>query len=284
MNISYFLSQRGKPFWAVIGSLFIAIVGVGDYLSGYELSTSLFYLGPIALVTWYGDIKLGFAACLASAIVWFIADKASGHAYTNSAFPIWNALIRIGFFIIVTLLLEAQKKSHATVLEMARTDYLTGTTNARYFTELAQKEIDRARRYAHPLTLAYIDLDNFKSVNDRRGHTAGDLLLREVAAQIRRNMRSVDIVARLGGDEFALLLPETGERAARAAVAKIQHMLSQTMLQNEWPVTCSIGVVTYLEAPATLDEMVKVADNLMLVVKSSGKDGVNYSVYPLRSG
>ncbi|HTC77354.1 MAG TPA: diguanylate cyclase, partial [Terriglobales bacterium] len=93
--------------------------------------------------------------------------------------------------------------------ELSRSDPLTGLPNRRAFYEVALAEADRARRYRHPLSLAYLDVDNFKQVNDDYGHDAGDELLVRVAEVLRRNLRNNDIVARLGGDEFAMLLPET---------------------------------------------------------------------------
>ena len=200
--------------------------------------------------------------------------------FLSSVEMFWNSLARFGFFAVVTLLLAAQRRAHAEVLDMARTDFLTGVTSQRYFYELAQIEIDRSRRYRHPVTLAYIDLDNFKDVNDRLGHVTGDALLRVVAGHIRRNTRSVDVVARIGGDEFVLLLPETGVQPAQAAVSKIMSILTQAMRQNEWPVSFSIGVVTFLELPPALEEMLDMADSLMRSVKADSKNGVRFSVYP----
>ncbi len=258
----------------------ILLVGALDYLSGYEFSTAFFYLGPVALVAWYAGRGLGLTASVVSAITWLVADSASGHVYSSPVFLLWSSLVRFVFFAVVTLLLVAQRQAHAEVLGMARTDFLTGVTNQRYFYELAQIEIDRSRRYRHPITLAYIDLDNFKDANDRLGHVTGDALLRVVAGHIRRNTRSVDVVARIGGDEFVLLLPETGVQPAQAAVSKIMSILTQAMRQNEWPVSFSIGVVTFLELPPALEEMLDMADSLMRSVKADSKNGVRFSVYP----
>ena len=110
---------------------------------------------------------------------------------------------------------------------MARIDFLTGVLNSRAFYQIATAEIQRSGRYGHPLTLAYIDLDNFKTVNDEFGHSTGDELLKTVARTFSDNLRSSDYVARLGGDEFAILMTETSAQAALNVVARIQVLLEE---------------------------------------------------------
>ena len=162
---------------------------------------------------------------------------------------------------------------------MARIDYLTGAGNSRFLYNLVQLEIDRLQRYQHPLTLAYIDLDNFKTVNDRLGHAVGDQVLCAVVSSVKKNIRRTDSVARLGGDEFALLLPETNQESARVVLSKIQEDILEEMRINNWPVTVSIGVLTCPVAPPSTDALVSMADELMYSVKRDGKNGVKYSTY-----
>jgi diguanylate cyclase (GGDEF)-like protein len=140
-------------------------------------------------------------------------------------------------------------------------------------------EIDRLERYQHPFTLAYIDLDNFKALNDQSGHLTGDKALRATVSFIRSHMRRTDVIARLGGDEFALLLPETNEELARIAVSKIQNGLLEEMQRNNWPITLSIGVLTCRVPPPSTDVLIKMADELMYSVKRQRKNGINYSTF-----
>jgi diguanylate cyclase (GGDEF)-like protein len=171
------------------------------------------------------------------------------------------------------------KDAFKTNRELARTDYVTGAISIRYFYDLAQIEMRRAQRYRHPLTLAYIDLDNFKAVNDRLGHSTGDRVLRAVTEGICRQVRPADTLARLGGDEFALLMPETDGEAAKTVLNRIHSSLVDEMLRNGWMVTFSVGVVTFNEVPKSVDDMVKMADGIMYSVKTAGKNGVNYHIY-----
>jgi diguanylate cyclase (GGDEF)-like protein len=139
--------------------------------------------------------------------------------------------------------------------------------------------LHRARRYPHPLTVVYMDLDNFKAVNDHFGHEVGDKLLRMITKIINRNIRSTDAVARLGGDEFALLLPETNGASAGRVIEKLHAQLLAAMKKNGWPVTFSIGVVTFLSQPESVDTMIKLVDDLMYAAKESGKNQIKYDVF-----
>jgi diguanylate cyclase (GGDEF)-like protein len=153
-------------------------------------------------------------------------------------------------------------------------DPLTGIPNRRSFFERLEIEKSRAKRYDHPLTLAYIDLDNFKQVNDRFGHSTGDNLLSLVAHVIREGLRSTDSVARLGGDEFAVLLSETNSAAATSAADKLRSSLNAAMKQHNWSVTFSIGVVTFQPPPESVQEMITAADRAMYAEKKAGRGRV----------
>jgi len=159
-----------------------------------------------------------------------------------------------------------------------RTDPLTGVANPRAFLECLDAELYRARRYKRPLSLACIDLDNFKKVNEQLGHSAGDELLRFIAQHIVRNVRASDVVGRLGGDELAILLPETGSAGAKAAAEKVRRHLHNAMADSPMAVTLSVGAVTFESPPASAGEAVNVADRLMYEVKGSGKNDVAHQV------
>jgi len=279
MNIVTTLEKQSKFFWVTTGFLLIAAVGFLDFLTGYEIGFSLFYLFPISLVTWFAGRHLGVWASIASAFVWLFADIASGQIYSHVAIYFWNSTIRFGFFIIVTLLLSALRKALEHQTELARTDSLTTASNARFFYELVQLEIDRFQRYKHPFTVVYVDLDNFKTVNDKLGHSEGDKILYVVVTHARGQMRKIDVIARLGGDEFAFLLPETDQFAAQMVLKRIQTALLNQMHSNNWPVTFSIGVVTCLTTPKTIDELMRQADDVMYSVKNEGRNGISYSIY-----
>lgn len=274
MNFLVSLEKRSKLFGILVGFTLIGVVGSLDFLTGYEIAFSLFYLIPISLVTWLTGRRLGIVASLASAAVWLISDLAAGNSYSHPGIYVWNTLMGFGFFLIVTFLLSTLRKAMEHERELSHTDYLTDAVNSRFFFDLLQIEIDRSHRYNHPFTIAYIDIDNFKAVNDRFGHSTGDQVLRDVVKQAKKHLRKTDVVSRLGGDEFALLLTETDQDSAHIALSKLQSDIAAEMQQSDWPVTLSIGALTCVDAPHTTEELVRMADELMYSVKHGSKNAI----------
>jgi len=265
-------------FWIVSALILVLSVGTADYLTGSEIGFSIFYLLPVTIATWYVGMPAGIALAVISAIAWLLVDQQE-HVYRHSAIPYWNMGVRFGFFLIVLIILSRLKSAYEREKTMSSLDPLTGALNGRAFQERANDEIERARRYGRPFTVAYIDLDNFKVVNDRFGHNTGNIVLRSVADTARGNVRATDIVARLGGDEFALLFPETGEESARMALDKISSLLSVSLEENGWPVTLSIGAVTFRKPPDSVDRMLLAADTLMYAAKHDGKNRILHEVH-----
>lgn len=187
--------------------------------------------------------------------------------------------VMFGFFFVVSLILSGLRRALEHEKKMARLDSLTGVPNARYFIELIGNEIERSRRYKHPLTLAYIDCDLFKDVNDHFGHQTGDHLLRVMAQTLLRNIRGSDIIGRLGGDEFGILMPEIGETLVPQTLDRLHDRLKEAMTRGGWAVTFSMGVAIFLRAPDSVENLIKRADNLMYVAKNSGKDRIQYKVF-----
>lgn len=278
MRRSTILENKSPFFLLATGCLFIASIGIADFVTGSELSFSLFYLIPIVLVTWFLGKYFGFAMSIIAAIAWYLADMLAGHNYSSAIIGYWNALIRLGFFVIVTLLIPALKALERE-RENARIDYLTGAYNRRAFFEMAEAELSRSQRYNYPFTLAFIDLDGFKIMNDQYGHQTGDTLLCALVNRAKSHLRKTDLIARLGGDEFILLLPQTAPDAAQMTISRIQSALLDEMKQNGWPVTFSIGVLTYQHGSITAEELVGRADDLMYSVKNKGKNAIACAVF-----
>ncbi len=159
---------------------------------------------------------------------------------------------------------------------LSRTDSLTGIANRRVFYEMAEMEINKFRRYGHPFSVLLIDIDKFKNVNDSYGHQKGDSVLCVVANMIKESIRLTDIVARVGGDEFTVLLAEIGIESLATTVLRLQSKLVDTARVNGWPITFSIGVVTFNIVPKNVDEIMKEADVLMYTAKHAGKNNINY--------
>jgi len=271
--IEYF-SKVPRLVVALISALSIITIAFVDYLTGFEISLSIFYLPPIMFAAWFAGTGAAAFIILLSIVSWLYADIASGLRFSSSLILAWEAAMRLGFFFLTAFFLNTIKHMLEHEKSMARTDFLTSAANSRYFYETVEHELSRAKRFQRPLTVAYIDIDNFKLVNDRLGHAAGDDLLRRVADTLKEHMRSFDMVARLGGDEFALLMPETDEANARSAVEKTRRVLMDTMRDNGWDVTFSIGIITCIDEACSVSELMHSADQMMYSVKKGGKDGM----------
>ena len=272
-----FLQRRSKLELIAIAAVLVAIPSYLTQATGGTISFSIFYLAPVALLSWYMGLVEGIVAALVSAAAWLRADTVAARN-TDLMGRYWNAVVLFGFFLVTVLILSHLKAAYQQEQELSRVDFLTGVPNARAFRQVAEMEKNRVRRYKHPLTLAYLDIDNFKLVNDRFGHQTGDVLLVWVARSIKRNLRATDFVARVGGDEFAILLPETGAEAGQFVLYKLQKVLVDLAKQNAWPVTFSIGAATFLAQPESLDEMIQSADELMYEAKRNGKNRIAQSV------
>ena len=271
------------PLWLIgpAGVALVGVIGLTDYLTGAQLSFSVFFLLPIALVAWRAGRVWSFGFSAVSAVVWYATNLPGSLAlgYTHATL-LWNAVTRLGFFVIVASLICSSRRLLDRERELAGTDSLTGLLNRRAFYQAASRELDRARRYAHPISMIYLDLDDFKALNDRHGHSAGDQALEAVAGLLVANVRLSDSVARLGGDEFCVLLPEASADSAQAAAAKLQRVLGEglTEYRPNWPAKLSMGVVTYQLPPGTIDELIKKADELMYEAKRAGKAGLVHQV------
>lgn len=270
---------EGWPRWAVVLLCLglTGIIGLADYYTGPALSSAIFYVAPIGIAAWSAGRTVGSIFAVLGSLAWLISDLGTATWYSHSLFPVWNALARFGLFLIIVYLLDSVRASLRAHQTLAYSDPLTGLANTRAFLQHADEEINRSRRYRHPFSVAYVDVDDFKAVNDTLGHMAGDELLRTVAQTMRKALRNTDAVARLGGDEFAVLFPETAADEARETLQKLLRRLAVQMGRGKWPVTFSVGLMTFDTPPADTARMLALSDALMYEVKKSGKNGFRQS-------
>ncbi len=267
------------------GTLLVSValtgcVAVGDLLTGSDVNFTLLYLGPIGLATWFSGFWAATALSVASAVLSTAVDVLARQERLPAAVIAWNVTVQLGTFMALVLLLAALQARLAAEQQAARTDPLTAVANRRAFREMAAVELERARRTGRPLTVAYLDIDDFKRVNDQQGHARGDALLVSLAATLRGATRAVDVVGRLGGDEFGLMLVETDGAAAEALLDRVRSALAAAIAGNGYDVTFSVGAVTFLSPPRSVDEMMLPADQLMYEAKRSGKNAVRLDVRP----
>lgn len=259
----------------LVGLMLILLISWLDWMTGPKVALNVFYLLPVMLVAWAtASAAFGLVAALVTFLVGPVEAALDGFHFYSLPVAVWNAAVRTAVFCIVLVLLAKLRRLIIRLRDDSFTDELTGIPNRRAFVSVAAREIERSRRYNHQLSLAYLDIDGFKAINDRRGHAVGDRLLIALAGAAHATARTVDTVARLGGDEFVVLMPETGEEAALPLADRLREVCSQAAGAGEERVTCSVGVVTYEQPPADVRVLMSSADALMYEAKAAGGDEV----------
>jgi len=228
------------------------------------------------LIEWVGSKSKVITIAVGLAFAVFTTIK---KFYLKMPMPHYDMLAYSASFVVIAYLLSALGAMNRREKEMERIDALTGIPNRRAFYDLAGLEIHRNRRYKHPFTVAYLDIDNLKMVNYRLGYGTGDNLLQAVARTIKGNIREVDIVSRFGGDEFALLLPETGAESAQVVLSRLRTKLLEAMKNSQWPATFSFGAATFVTPPDSIEDVVKKAGTLMYSAKNSGPNMIDQEVF-----
>jgi diguanylate cyclase (GGDEF)-like protein len=271
---------------AAIGLLALAtllVIAWLDRISGTQLSLTPLYLLPVAVIAWYLGRTSGQLFGLAASAARLLADLTTTQGAPSAEIIVWNVLMVLVLSTVVGEVLTRLHHALDTESDLARTDALTGVSNSRSFHELATLELERSRRYGRVFTIACLDLDHFKSVNDTLGHDTGDRLLKDIGHAVRARLRRVDIVARLGGDEFMLLLPETGADAAAVALEHVRSALDSLTDSYGPQVKASIGAVTFTKAPESVSDMVRLADTAMYRAKAGGRDRIESITLPFEA-
>jgi diguanylate cyclase (GGDEF)-like protein len=274
VHLHEILSKLGKQAIFTLALLLIALFGYLDYLTGFEIASSFFYLIPITIAVWYIGQKAGGVVIAIYAILWLASNWQGGETCSSEAIHCFNASIRLVLFSGFSSLLNELKLALSHEHSLSRTDHLTGVHNSREFFDQAALELERAHRLEYPLSIAYIDVDNFKQINDRFGHSEGDKLLKLLAQTTTDVIRKVDIFARIGGDEFVILFPNTDQEGALSAARKMESAIADRMKALPLPLTLSIGLVTFTSAPFTVDKLLQTADEVMYRSKKQGKSRI----------
>ena len=267
------LENRTRAYIASFALLLT--VTVLDYVSGSEMALSFFYLIPISIAGWYIGQKTAIVVALLGALAFPVTDALAVGPYDELWTGFWNFMVRAATLTTMALILSRLKEALARERTLARQDPLTGIANARWFNEMGAWECAKAQRTEQPLSIAYLDLDGFKEINDTLGHSAGDRVLRSVATALSGNTRASDLVARLGGDEFALLMPATDEHEARVTTERLAQVFADL---TDDLVTFSIGLATLYGPPRDFEAVLRVVDSLMYDAKTAGKNRYSHRV------
>ncbi len=201
------------------------------------------------------------------------------HWVDTHAAPLFGENGKVKALVAVTRDITEQVRLRKELENQARTDFLTGLPNRRYFLELAEQEFLRTLRYKKPLSILMMDIDFFKSVNDRYGHKAGDLVLQKLASVCIGILREVDVIGRMGGEEFAVLLPETPGTYATEVAERLRKALenAEVVIEDQVTALCftvSIGVTSINSHKTTVDKMLQDADAALYQAKNTGRNKV----------
>ncbi|MEW6087595.1 MAG: GGDEF domain-containing protein [bacterium] len=251
----------------------IAVFLFDIYLTNDEIRLLLPYIIIIYFSVWYLGSKTGIFFSLLAILFWSIAyiNSIGDHNINN----IFNVIIKIFFIGIQYFIINNSRRIFLDNEKLAQTDSLTGIMNRRAFYNMLTYEIEKAKRENSILSLVFIDLDNFKNINDTFGHKTGDDLLKIFCSEVKNMIRTTDAFGRMGGDEFAILLPKNNGSETSLFVKRIQDRIIPIFMDNHWDVTLSIGVIT-TDKPVDVDDLIHQADTLMYKVKNKGKNNIEY--------
>ena len=223
----------------------VALVGVIDYATGYEIRLYPLYYVPIAATAWSASKPASLGMCVAGAATWAVSNWLAGSTYSHQS--IWAVNVGVQFvgLAVVALLVSELRSRLQREESLSRQDALTGLLNRRAFRERAEMYARLSARSARPVTIAYVDLDHFKSVNDQRGHKEGDRALKRVAAVLEATLRGTDVLARMGGDEFAIVLYDADAEVAEQAYALFDRRVAHGHVGTVEVVRAAVAVVEH---------------------------------------
>ena len=266
------------PPWFVLLLCMLGVIVLGrmDAIIQPHTSEDFLYVVTVMVASWYVGRGAGIALAIFAAALWFLLSFMDNQLVNSYLLRVWDAFSLLVIYLIVAFSISALKKRMIKLDSLARLDSLTGLYNRRAFYQTVSQEASRSGRSHSTYTIAYLDVDNFKQVNDTFGHVVGDEVLVTIASILKSNLRRADTVARMGGDEFVLLLPDTDAENAENAIRKLFLRLNEAMHAKQLSVTFSIGVITFTDNPCPVDDMVKQADRLMYEIKSNSKNGIQF--------
>lgn len=259
----------------------VALTGLFDYLTDYETRTASIYVVLTTIMAIISPVRVRtfFLSIILLLRFWFIEHEAPQDnnelmlAHTN--FMIQVVAILISFTVastLKTLVIEA--------IANAQNDPLTELFTRKYVHDVMPIIMSELRRHQRPMSIMFIDCDNFKEVNDTYGHSAGDAVLRVVAKTLLGTIREGDIPVRLGGDEFVVIFPEASGDQLKAVVERCIGSLNEEMASKAYPITFSVGVVEFLSIPKSIEDAISAADRVMYHAKKTGKNRVIYEDWP----
>ncbi|MFH0918968.1 MAG: GGDEF domain-containing protein [Fibrobacterota bacterium] len=270
------LSSKHKTLFFIISLLLLSAVFFVDIkLLPPDLILLLPYIIIISFATFFIGDAAGLLLSAISVVFWFLSKTGLLATFTQSL--IVNTVIKTIFITIQFMLVRYIKIIYSKIEELSIIDVLTELNNRRGFDFLARYELKQIARKGEYVSLASMDIDNFKKVNDTRGHAEGDRVLKALAAAIKTTTRNIDVSARLGGDEFCVLFPNADSTEMKNIISRMVDSFRRSSEAFTWNVSLSVGVFT-TKAEIELEALLKSGDRLMYKAKAGGKNRIEYDV------
>jgi len=249
------------------------MIAIDDRLSA---ENTAWILAMFVFAAWYFPKRLLIIQAIIVQSLWSFGDGIHG---SNGLICLLGGMTRIAICTVVIFGIARARERLTLAEQFARADSLTGLPNRRAIVETLDSELCRTVRSGRPFSLALLDCDGFKAINDGQGHLVGDRVLQMIATGLKKQIRPYDCIGRFGGDEFVIILSDTGESEVAPIIARIRNTLKQELQAEFASLSFSIGIVTVTLASTshqrpqvTWEECVRQADAAMYAAKRSGRD------------
>ncbi len=262
------LDRSSKWIVVALSLAVTALVAALDRATGSELSFSIFYLVPVAAVAWVGGPRAGMWMAVVAAAAWLTVDLSAGGSDVPVLVHGWNALVRLGVFMVVAATLGRLREELLRTRRVLAEDWLTGLANGRAFYEALGAEEPAARG---ALTVGRLDIGDLEYVNERFGRVAGDQLLVAVARTVVEAVPAGALVGRLSGGQFALRLRGSDAAEARTVMEAVQERLRERVTALDRPVTIAIAAAWWRRPPSSSQEVLRHVDRLMTGVRAENR-------------
>lgn len=260
--------------------LSIIFIGYLHFIIGPSFEFHLFFLVPIMVASWFTGVFFCYFVLCLTIFSWTLGDYLLASNNIESLPFLFNSTIHALILAYITYLLRYIRHLLIRESQLAREDSLTKTPNRRSFYESGEIAFSTGHRQQLPVTIIFIDVDSFKSINDTYGHKIGDKLLFEAAQVMNQHVRKNDVLGRIGGDEFCLILLNVEKEQAHSYATNLKEKLAEKMYQHQWQTTFSMGIVTYRVTPPDFLNTIEQADRLMYEVKINGRNGFSQAYFP----
>ncbi len=243
-----------------------------DWISPPEIRLHILYIFPLVLIVLQSERQIDTVVAFVLATALQVATFLQ-HGYSLAPFAT-DLVVALASSLLSVQLAKSFRRNYLEAVNISITDWLTGLHNRRSFEGIIDMEIERQKRYGGMFSLAIIDLDGFKLLNDTRGHQDGDSALRLVAKVLKENTRHSDSIARIGGDEFAILMPNSSRDDCISLCQQLSMELAGRMVDKGFAITASIGCASFDQSPGFTPAALAKADKAMYEAKAKGKNCV----------